>query len=187
MPPSRIIYALTEATDGTIRYVGMSSSGMKRPRQHVAPTIANNGNSPKHIWVRSLLANGLRPGIRVLQVCSSEEEMTLAEAEWICRLREQGVPLLNQVAGGRFKGPGLAPGRGAKIAAALRGKSKSADHRAAIGRAREGCSHSEAARAKISAAHKGRKFTPEHRAKIAAAVTAAKARKRAEAAHATEP
>lgn len=177
-PVSRfIIYGLTEADSGTIRYVGMSSSGLRRPRQHVAPSIAGKGMSPKSIWVRSLLANGKKPGVCVLQECDTEIALGSAEALWIESLKAVGAPLLNVVDGGRYRGhgPTLASTR-EKVRAQLVGRSKSEEHKRKIREARRDFVMPESGKAKISAALKGRVFSEEHRARIAAGVRAARAR-----------
>lgn len=113
------------------------------------------------------------------------------------RLSKTGVPMPDWVK--------------AKIGEALRGSTKTAQHRANIwinrqgwkhsdeSKARisaslvaasaegrrsgppDGWTHSEEAKRKISAVHKGKPKSPEHRAKIKAAVKAAMARKRAKA------
>lgn len=96
-----LIYGLEDPRTHELRYIGRSSNGLRRPRDHSKPSYLKiDGNTHKANWVRSLLRAGLVPGIRVLRECSSNEETCTAECELIAFYRAKGARLTNQSAGG---------------------------------------------------------------------------------------
>ncbi len=147
------VYALCTPTDGAIRYVGCTrESVIRRLRRHVS-RARHDGMTPKDHWVRTLLDQGLRPTIRVLEVVPAEEMFT-AERHWVGRLSRHG--LLNATRGGR----GMA------------GYSPSTETRAKIRAALVGRALPPETRAKMSASRTGvprGPFTDEHRANLSAA------------------
>lgn len=164
-----LIYGLADPRTGQIRYVGKSSSGLKRPQAHAKPSELK-GRTHKVRWIRELQAEGLTYGVQVLSVCEPDD---LDDAEIFCIAygRHQGWPLTNATDGGDGQSRGYVPSPEAcaKLSAAGRGRSFSAETRAKISAANRG-RHSVSAetRAKMSAAKLGTPLSPEHRAKLSA-------------------
>lgn len=95
-----IIYALVDPRTGEIRYIGKSSSGVRRPRLHTAPSHLKEERTHKANWVRLLLSLGLKPGIQILEEFSSETDLNDAECFWIAQGRGLGWRLTNATKGG---------------------------------------------------------------------------------------
>jgi hypothetical protein len=93
----RLIYGLVDPRTGCLRYVGRSLSGMRRPKQHAQPRIAQK-RTHTGAWVRNLAADGLRPDIEILEV----EPVDIVEAEqfWIAYFKSLGCNLTNLTIGG---------------------------------------------------------------------------------------
>jgi len=94
-----IIYGLIDPTSLLVRYVGMSSSGMKRPRQH-RQARAVSGKTYCARWIRKLFSNGLDFEIVILEIVSSQAGLPDAEKWWIAYGRACGWPLTNLTDGG---------------------------------------------------------------------------------------
>src|SRR6266436_3119666 len=109
--------------DGQWRYVGKSSSGLRRPRSH-GLSFLNKERTYKANWIRQLQSLGLNYEIEVLEDLESADRLAEAEMEWIAECRRQGVALTNLTDGGEgalgFKQPPemiekrIAPLRGRK-------------------------------------------------------------------------
>lgn len=152
-----LIYALVDPRNGERFYVGQSSVGLERPRQHWR-AYALREKTAKADYVRALLAFGYVPQIEILQNISDPDEpippplhcwtsddvcaLDAAEMRWIAYGRAQGWPLTNRTHGGD----------------GLRGLVRTPEHCAAISASHMGNQYG-----------KGRVITPEHRAKISAA------------------
>jgi hypothetical protein len=95
--PTNLIYGLVDPRTALIRYVGMSSSGMLRPRMHRYPSCPD---TYCRRWVKSLQQEGLIYQIVVLETL--KDGVTLPEAErwWIAYGRACGWPLTNLIGGG---------------------------------------------------------------------------------------
>lgn len=93
-----VIYALADPRTGDVRYVGKTSRKLStRLRQHV-----NRSAKPETrcaCWIRALVALGLVPDARELEVVS-EEQWPAAERRWISALRAEGADLTNLTEGG---------------------------------------------------------------------------------------
>lgn len=79
-----------------IRYVGLSSSGMRRPKSHRkirADTYCS-------CWVQSLIRTGFEYEIVVLEEFNSTDPLPQAERWWIAYGRASGWPLTNLTDGG---------------------------------------------------------------------------------------
>lgn len=103
--PKNLIYALWdprfEDVLRGVRYIGQSSSGMKRPKSHMdASSIDNDVNIHKSNWIRMLFRLGLEPRIVVLKELCSPDELDLAEIELISEHKKIGCDLLNRTDGG---------------------------------------------------------------------------------------
>lgn len=179
-----LIYGLRDPRDKRIRYVGKSSSGMRRPREHDREgLLSREKNQAKRDWIREVHAAGMRCEIVVLQFCH-RDELDVAERCWIIIGRSAGT-LTNLANGGggirqastetRAKMSAVKLGKRhseetkKKISDANRGRKASSETRAAMSAARLGKKASQEARENNAAAQRGRKHSEEVRAKIARA------------------
>lgn len=95
-----LIYALQDPITFEIRYIGKSMSGLDRPKSH------NNLNqlqakSYKNNWVKSLISNGYKPIIKIIQYIINPIELDEAEIYWISYFKNLGCPLTNSTLGGK--------------------------------------------------------------------------------------
>lgn len=191
-----IVYALTDPRDGQVRYIGLSSSGLTRPRTHKDPGRLKRDPGDKADWISGLKEFGLTYGIVVLCALPSAEHLPAAEVFWIAEGRRRGWPLTNRSTGGamgalgckrspehiarikeyqrsRLRGP-LSEEHRAKIAARSKGHVKTPQERARRSAALMGNKNGQGKKrsaesiAATVAAHLGSKRSPETRAKIAA-------------------
>jgi hypothetical protein len=93
-----IIYGLVDPRYGSIRYIGLSSTGFRRPELH--RRSAKHEQTPKAIWIRELLQLGLDYAVVVLQRLTNRNNLAQAEKEWIARLRSSEA-LTNLTSGGQ--------------------------------------------------------------------------------------
>lgn len=172
-PDSRfIIYGLFDPRDGgELRYIGRSTSGLRRPNSHCTPgSLRKDGFSHKGNWIRQLLALDLKPEVVVLEVFPNSDPLSEMERQAIELYRSMGFRLVNATDGGEDGSPGpLSPETRAKISRAAKGRVISEEQRRKIAIGRTGKIHSPETRAKMSAALKGRKHSVEHRKKNAEA------------------
>lgn len=139
------IYKLIDPRDGRARYIGATVQTLgARLGGHIRD--ARRGKHwPVCSWVRELDAQGLRPTIELVE----ETLLPSRERYWIESLSKSGYDLLNSYDGGPIKKQ-LSPETCAKVSAFQKGRTKSAEHRAAIGAAHKGMTRSEQARANMS-------------------------------------
>lgn len=135
-----LIYALRDPRDGSVRYIGKSSFGIERCKQHGAPAAMRKDRTHKGAWIRSLHRLGLSYVTDILMVLPDGDGLNDAEMRWIAEARELGWPLTNHTDGG----------------GGLSGRKHSAEARAKMSVARKGYRPSEATRAKLREAHKHR-------------------------------
>lgn len=186
------VYALFDPRTNRIRYVGASTQGMKRPKQHWEPYYLNKeGHTHKARWIKSLLSLGLVPGVVVLEEVTQPSEAFTVESHWISELRSKGVNLTNlAVVGGSCLGCTRSLETREKMAAAKRGirrpvedrikmseaqkarkrPAAELEHMRALGQSWKGKTRSAETRAKMAEAKRGRKRPPEVVAKMAAAL-----------------
>lgn len=133
-----------------MRYIGKSTKGLQRPREHTAPSQIAQG-AYRCRWVQSLLDAGLMYGIRVLEECAGAHALGDAERRWIAHGRAQGWPLTNLTDGGDGA-PGWVPSAATRALMSVVGtKNKTPE-----------------VRARMSASAKRRTARPEERARMAA-------------------
>lgn len=174
-----LIYALADPRSGQWRYIGRSSSGLKRPRRH--RWLARRGEaSYKANWIRQLLAAGLEYQIVVLEAFASTGGLAEAERDWIAAACAVGVELTNLTLGGeevrswkqqasaaKQRGVPKSASWRANISAGLKGKKKSLAHCAKL---KAACALrqpiSSETKAKLSLAGQNRRHTPEDLAKM---------------------
>lgn len=175
-----LIYGLTDPRTGEVRYIGKSSSGMERPRQHGQPRYLKKSRNYKVNWIRGLLSLGLCYGIVTLEECASADALCDRERWWIAFARAWGLSLTNLTDGGegnlgwnpsaewRAKNGKIHSGwklseeqkellRAARARPEVRAKMR------ANALARR---HTDEERAKIGAAHRGRRYSAEVRARM---------------------
>lgn len=136
------IYGLVDPRTLLVRYVGLSSTGMRRPLDHRSKAAGEDTHKAR--WIKLLAVAGYTYEIVVLEVV---EKVALKAAErwWIVFGRACGWPLTNLTDGGD----------------GLSGHVFSLEHRAKIGAARRGLIRSSEVREKIAAALRGKKRSAE--------------------------
>jgi len=154
-----IVYGLVDPHTLLVRYVGLSTNGLKRPNGHRAPSSLRC-KSHKNAWIKTLFDAGLDYTIVVLEVVATKDALPAAERFWIALGRAFGWPLTNLTDGGDG-GLNPAPETRAKVSAALRGRVLTPEHRAKIGAAQRGVSKDPEHVAKVAEALRGKKRTPE--------------------------
>ena len=97
---SFIIYGLVDPRTGQLRYIGKSSSGMKRPRRHFYEDARLLPHLHVSRWIRQLQSQGLTYQIVVFQELPDAEGLSEAEIGWIAYFRKVGCPLTNLTDGG---------------------------------------------------------------------------------------
>jgi hypothetical protein len=164
-----------------VRYVGKTNSKLyTRLSGHLNYARKPSNRSHLACWIRSLLAEGLRPCIRAVE--QGDGDWQAAERKWIAWYRSQGSNLCNATDGGDgTSGHHKTPEQVARTVEAVKlvWKKKLADGwkptpSSPEGRARtiaatKGKPRSEEVKAKIGAANRGRVMSPEARAKMSAA------------------
>jgi len=161
-----LIYALSDPRDvDIVRYVGKT---VQKPAKRLAKHImdASSCKQPNHRtnWIRSLLAVGVSPVMRILEVVDPVEEFT-AERRWIASLKIEH-PLVNGTDGGQGQsGRVLSDATKRKIGIANSNRAISVEHRQKISKSNKGRRHSVEARRKISEALKGHIVSLESRRK----------------------
>jgi group I intron endonuclease len=174
------VYALANLVDGKI-YVGSSTNIKKRSHDHLY-LLRRNQHPNAHLQYAFNKYGEMAFEMRILQEVASSEELKSAEQYWMdhmqCYDHRYGYNI--DVSADRTI---VSPETGAKIAAALRGRTISDEHRAKLSQALQGHSlseetrnnmrgrtHTAETRAKITAAGRGRSVSEETRAKISAAL-----------------
>lgn len=158
-----VIYALIDPVSGKIRYVGKAANLRRRIKRHL--TITNlRGATHKVLWLNKLLALGLVPTIKILELAAEYEVLDKLEKKWIKHFRVLNYELTNGTEGGT--GGKMSPEAVKKMANSKRGKTASEEHKRRISIGLTGREVSEETRAKIGAAHRGTVRTPEQRKRM---------------------
>lgn len=170
------IYGLIDPSDGVVRYVGKSYTGMVRPKTHLMPSRLAERSHKAH-WIRSVLSLGRRPAIVILEELEQPEGLNEAECFYISYLNWLGCRLTNATIGGDgAPGHRASAETRAKMSAVRKGRTQSPEHLAARSAALKGHAVSDETRQKIANAHKGnkycvgRKLSVESRAKMSESV-----------------
>lgn len=188
-----LIYALVDPRSGERFYVGQSSKGLSRPKQHTNRANLKD-RCPKAARVREIVAYGLKPAIEVLQYVADPDAVVPAplrcwsgsdidalnatEMWWILHGNIAGWPLRNRTDGGEgARGMVVTDEHRANMSKGMRGVKRdpfSDEHRANMSKSMRGKKKSAEHIAKTAAAMRGRKASPEHVAKRVAALTGQK-------------
>lgn len=94
-----IIYGLTDPDTQEVRYIGKSTSGMKRPMEHKKPC---NLKVPSHKvnWIKQLISLNKQYGVIILESLDIPENLDAREIYWIAEYKNRGVILTNSTDGG---------------------------------------------------------------------------------------
>ena len=96
-----IIYGLIDPRNGLLRYIGRSSSGLKRPRQHwESKEMTKTKRYHSTRWIKTVLDSGHYPEIILLEEHESSDTLNVAEMFWVFIGRKLGLPLTNMNNGG---------------------------------------------------------------------------------------
>lgn len=97
MEPQYIIYGLEDPNTKEIRYIGLSSSGLKRPRAHFCKSHLSR-KTHRSSWIKSL--NGVYPKIVILEESQNKDDLPALEIKWIRTAKSSGWDLTNHTDGG---------------------------------------------------------------------------------------
>lgn len=162
-----IVYGLFDPTTNAIRYIGQTSYKVHhRLARHLYEAKHQQVCDAKREWILALLAGGLRPVIRSLEIAASESDAHAGEDRQIQLWMSEGASLLNETNGGPgSRGRVLRASTKAKIGEANRGREGGF----------KGRFHTPEAKAKVGDANRGRpnpmkgkKHAPEFGAKLRA-------------------
>ena len=167
--PDFLIYGLIDPRSRFIRYVGLSATGMARPRRHRYPS-RQVGYSHRECWLRELVSAGLDFQIAILEVTSSRDNLPELERWWIAFGRACGWPLTNLTDGGEGAAGHRMPETTRKaIRAANLGSKRTLEQKARMSAARfELFNRRPDLRARLGTWSRGRKPSPEALAKMSA-------------------
>jgi len=99
---NNIVYGLVDPRDHTLRYVGKSTSGYKRPKQHFCRYYTHGmpyKNWYVYRWIRKLQREDVKPEIIVLEYCEADD-LDFWEIWHIAYWKGLGCRLTNATAGG---------------------------------------------------------------------------------------
>jgi hypothetical protein len=174
-----LIYGLKDPFTNEIRYVGKSSWGIKRARDHLKPShVAKETNSHKANWLRIVYANGGRPEVVFLEG-STPESLNDDERKWIAYGRSHGWRLTNIKDGG--DGGPLPDSTRRKISERLTGHPVPQSARDAVARSnrlRTPYVRTEAIRQRSRISQLGKKFSDTHLTNLREAVRKREERRR---------
>ena len=86
-----IIYGLRCPKTDSYRYIGKSSSGIKRAKSHLIYSHSESVNK----WVSDLRDKGLCPLVDVIEECPTQDSLVEKEKFWIKFYEDAGCQLLN--------------------------------------------------------------------------------------------
>lgn len=148
----RVIYGLLDPRTDEIRYIGKSSSGLKRPYSHFKPGSLQKDDTHKGRWLKKLTSEGVTCRILILEEVLETDDLSDRERWWISFGRSEGWPLTNLTEGGE----------------GLSGMVFSQEHRAKISASNKGRRLTEETKTKLSAVAKGRRLSDDHKKKLLA-------------------
>lgn len=93
------IYALIDPKTGSVRYVGKTSNLRRRLNAHIARSkLGCKYHAPQ--WIASLVADGIRPVMDVLEEMPDDADWASREIHWIEFYKRLGCDLTNTAPGG---------------------------------------------------------------------------------------
>lgn len=181
------IYLLSDPRTNEVRYVGKTCDPKRRFWDHIGTRFKTHSAK----WVRSLLNDGVRPTLEVIEEFDDHDSRwEEAERFWICTLRFLGVNLTNQESGGsagkthsmeaRIAISAKAKGRPVSQLAQIRSAEarRTPEFRAAASELRRGVPRSKEVMDRLHASNTGRKRTKEQKDRMRAAARRREAAKR---------
>ena len=121
-----IIYGLYDRS-GELRYIGKSSSGLKRPRRHFCSYELDKDSTHKGRWIKKSLKAGNIPYIQIIQELSNHIYLNECEKYWISYFKKRGARLTNLTDGGEgttgYKRPPFSKEWRKKMSLAKKGRS----------------------------------------------------------------
>jgi hypothetical protein len=101
MTEKYLIYALIDPRTETVRYVGKSTTGLRRANSHANEgSLSRCANLHKVHWIRDLQSHGLSYRIAILDMLPGPVGLSEMEQYWIARGRSSGWQLVNLTNGG---------------------------------------------------------------------------------------
>lgn len=162
------VYVLLCPKCGCPRYVGKTTKGEKRIREHAKGSKCTDSSRYKKHWVQSLKDQGLMFDWVKLCTLPSKEGLAEAERYWISFFKDRGCPLTNLSAGGDGGTLGISCSdeKKAKISAANKGHAVSQEQRDQISKTLTGranpYANTQAQRAWLDELHTIPPFKDQH-------------------------
>lgn len=94
-----IIYCLIDPLDNKVFYIGKSTSGLKRPKEHFKPSSLLKNNL-KNSKIKSIKLKNQTPKIAILATSEEKEDLFFLEIQFIKFFKENGISLCNHTEGG---------------------------------------------------------------------------------------
>lgn len=158
-----VIYSMVHPITREIRYCGGTVQNVSvRLSNHIFTAKSGKYNHHCACWIKSLLNNGLKPEIIIIQKLDIRY-FFLIEIVWIYWFRKMGVRLTNSTIGGEGA-LGNIPSEitRLKMSISSKGKIKSLEHRQNLSKSLTGKKASEETKLKQSLAKKDKKQSPQH-------------------------
>lgn len=93
-----LVYGLFDPFTGELRYIGKSSNGMYRPKQHLSKSFLSK-KTHLYNWINKVIKNGGEPEIKILARCT-KKNLADKEIELIAKAKSEGARLTNMTDGG---------------------------------------------------------------------------------------
>jgi len=167
-----LVYGLIDPRAGQVRYIGKSSSGLRRPMRHGTGADVTS-DSYKARWIRGLKAAGLEFGIIVL-CASTPESLARDEMAWIAYGRHCHWPLTNLTDGGDGQGRIFSDATRRLMSLRAKGRPKSQAHRAKLAESQRGRKLPPDVRKKMRQSALARTADPTERARLSTLRTGAR-------------
>lgn len=94
-----IIYGLVDPDSKQVRYIGKSTIGLKRPREHKKRSLLL-AMSHKNNWIKNLISQNKIYEITILEENIELSKLSEREIYWISFYKENGIILTNSTEGG---------------------------------------------------------------------------------------
>ena len=94
------VYGLFDPVTDELRYIGKTSRGECRIKEHFFKSVWGTKKTHKEKWIAKHVEAGLEPHHAILSYCVDEEADNAKEIELIAHYREQGFNLTNSTVGG---------------------------------------------------------------------------------------
>lgn len=94
------MYGLVCPIKNVVRYIGKTNNPQARLLAHLTTAKCGRGQHHNARWIRKLLAQGLRPALRILAEVGEGERWQDVERRLIAEAKAAGIPLTNTTPGG---------------------------------------------------------------------------------------